>query len=69
MTKVPTFAMLIGGDNRPVVLPMWMAQEILNILEDHNNSVPKSKTPCFGAEVADRVDDLRKLIKHVEQVK
>lgn len=62
MTEVPVWAQLSGGDNRPVLVPAWLAREILKIVEEHNQGKSKPRTPCYAAEYQDREDDLRQLI-------
>ena len=60
--EVPTFAERIGGDNRPVPVPLWLAKEILADLERS----PKPSRAAYAAGRQGREDDLRRLIALAE---
>jgi hypothetical protein len=59
---VPEYAKLLRGDNRPVPLPVWMAEQILGMLEKYKTSDSFPKLPCFMAEESGIIDDFTKLI-------
>jgi hypothetical protein len=64
--EVPDFVQLRGGDNRVVPLPVWMAKDILDMLESYIAGEPRTNTPCYRAEQQERYEDLEKLIELTE---
>jgi hypothetical protein len=65
--EVPQFVQLKNGDNRVVPLPVWMAKDVLEMLEWYLAGKPPSRTPCYAAEEHSIMKDLKKLIELVEK--
>lgn len=66
---IPIQYTLNGGDNRPVVVPMWLAERVLLVMGWYLEGKPCFKAPCYRFQIEDEADDFRELIEQAKQDK
>jgi hypothetical protein len=62
----PLWAQCKGEDNRAVLVPLWAAKEILEMLGRYRNKIPPPMLAAYASQEQDRVEDLKNLIDFTE---